>query len=423
MITGHLQEKNGKLYMIINLKNKKGKWQPKWFSTKLPAKGNKTVAAQMLRDKIRELEELEAAQQEAIKNGVLIPQVLFTDYLAKWLKIIKPQVEETTFTGYRSIIEKQVIPYYLPFELYLGEVQAKHIKGYYDFLMVERGQTANTVKHHHANIRKALQMAMIDDLIPSNPADKVQLPRIKPYLATVYNQEELHELLYCVKDNSLEIPVKMAAYYGLRAGEVCGLRWSCIDFKRKTITINHTIGKITTDDGKHVTVKRNRTKNMASYRTLPLIPEIEKLLLDKKQQTAERKKHFGNSYDNSNSAYVCTGKLGKLLTPGNLSRYFRTLLQRYELKHLRFHDLRHSCASLLLANGISMKEIQDWLGHSSYTTTANIYAHLDSNSKRNSADVMQAILGNATDKDKRKNAGTKEKNIKKNEPAYTQKSA
>lgn len=199
-----------------------------------------------------------------------------------------------------------------------------------------------------------------------------------------------------------------------------GLRWDAIDFQEGTIAIKHVISKGLDENDKEVLVKRNRTKNKSSYRTLPLIPFIKEKLLERKAWNTEMRKKHGNSYNTAHTDYVFTGKLGALLTPTNLSRYFREMLAEYGLRHIRFHDLRHSCASLLLANGISMKEIQDWLGHSSYSTTANIYAHLDSHSKNASANVIASVFQTQGIEPKGK---LKEKQGKKKGPARKNKIA
>lgn len=407
MITGHLQEKNGRYYMVLNL-YVDGKWKPKWISTKMTLKGNKRNAEAMLRDTIQKYED---AEIEAEQSPADMP---FTDFLMNWLKLTKPQVEACTYMSYKRLMENQIVPFFEPYGLRLRDVEPRHIKAYYDYLLVNLGRSANTVKHHHANIRKALQSAVISDYIPSNPADRIEKPKIKPYIASVYNKDELQELFSVCEGKSLELPVLMASYYGLRCGEVCGLRWDAIDFREGTIAIKHVISKGLDENDKEVLIKRNRTKNKSSYRTLPLIPFIKEKLLERKAWNEEKSKRHGNSYNKAHTDYVFVGKLGALLTPTNLSRYFRELLADYGLRHIRFHDLRHSCASLLLANGISMKEIQDWLGHSSYSTTANIYAHLDSQSKNASAEVMAAVLGGAQ---------PKKRGRKKKEPASNDKIA
>lgn len=122
-----------------------------------------------------------------------------------------------------------------------------------------------------------------------------------------------------------------------------------------------------------------------------MIPEIEKLLLEKKHQQEEDKKLFGNSYKNKED-YILVDAEGKLILPDRVTKTFRNLLKDNGLKKIRFHDLRHSCASLLLANGVNMKEIQVYLGHSNWNTTANTYSHLESNTKQNSVNVIANAL-------------------------------
>ena len=110
---------------------------------------------------------------------------------------------------------------------------------------------------------------------------------------------------------------------------------------------------------------------------------------------AENRRLCGRCYDRRYLDYICVDEMGKRLSPNYLSAAFPRLLEVNGLRHIRFHDLRHSCASLLLANGVPMKQIQEWLGHSDFSTTANIYAHLDYSSKLSSAEAMIAGLSGA----------------------------
>jgi integrase len=386
MISGHLQEKNGRYYMVLNLKNENQKWKPKWIATGLPAKGNKKKAETMLRETIRKYENMEAQSQGNAENP------LFSDYMLNWLELIRNSVEATTFTSYRRIVKYSVAPYFKELDVNLCELQPKHIQGYYNYLMVERKNSATTVRRHHANIRKALQQAVKTDLIPSNPADKVEKPKQQPYIASFYNDENLNLLFEKAHGTRLELPIIVSAFYGLRRSEVLGLKWSAIDFKNKTITINHTVAEVEDDEGKKHIVQKDRTKNKSSYRTLPLIPQVEEALLWKKIQDDEYRKVCRRSYCKDYTGYVFVDELGRLLKPEYLTKGFQNLLNKHELRLIRFHDLRHSCASLLLKNGVSMKAIQEWLGHSHFSTTANFYAHLDYDSKRESANAIGGIL-------------------------------
>lgn len=264
------------------------------------------------------------------------------------------------------------------------------IQEYYNILFSD-GLSANSVIHHHAIIRKALDYAYKMDIIPNNPADKVQRPKKEQYIGSFYNENELNELFEKSKDDPLNLMIRMASYYGLRRSEILGLKWDAFDFDNKTITIKHTvtIGRI---DGKRQIYSKDRTKNKSSYRTLPLIDDIADRLLEFKGQQEYFKKAFGKSYYNKDKEYVFVKPDGKLTRPDYVSEHFKNLLKNLGLRHIRFHDLRHSCASLLLAKGIPMKAIQEWLGHSNFSTTANIYAHLDSNSKQLSAQVITSAF-------------------------------
>ena len=181
----------------------------------------------------------------------------------------------------------------------------------------------------------------------------------------------------------------LAAFYGLRRSEAIGLKWSAIDFQQKTITIRHTVTQMCVD-GKSILVEKDRTKTKSSYRTLPLVPPFEELLYKLKYQQETNRSLCGKSYNNKYNDYIYVNELGELIKPGYITQRFPQFLRKKGMKEIRFHDLRHSCASLLYSNGVSLKEIQEWLGHSDISTTSNIYTHLDFSSKIASAN---AILG------------------------------
>lgn len=153
------------------------------------------------------------------------------------------------------------------------------------------------------------------------------------------------------------------------------------------ININHKVVRA----GKTI-LGKNKMKNKTSNRTLPLIPHIEEILIKAKAQQEQNKKLFGNSYNKKYLDYVCVDPMGNLLRPDYITQHFRIIQNNHNLKQIRFHDLRHSCASLMLANNVPMKQIQEWLGHSTFQTTADIYAHLDYSSKLSSANVISDAL-------------------------------
>ena len=239
-----------------------------------------------------------------------------------------------------------------------------------------------------------MKYAVKIDLLDSNPADKVDRLKKNSFMGSFYDSDEVEKLFEAAKGTVLEIPVFLGAFYGLRRSEVLGLKWSAIDFQNNTITIKHTVTSCNLD-GKHIQVAQDTTKTKSSLRILPLVPAFREKLLEVRDHQKECKRLCGKCYNKQYQEYICVDEMGNLISPHYLTSAFPKLLEKNGLRRIRFHDLRHSCASLLLANGVPMKQIQEWLGHSDFSTTANVYAHLDYNSKLSSADAMVNGLSGA----------------------------
>lgn len=151
--------------------------------------------------------------------------------------------------------------------------------------------------------------------------------------------------------------------------------------------------------GERVTIKKDKAKNKSSLRTYPLIPFLKERLLEAKKQQEENRKLCGRAYNKEYLGYVCVDVIGNLIKPNYVSSTFGKLLAKNNLRHIRFHDLRHTCASLLLANGVPMEQVKEWLGHSEISTTVDIYGHLQYATKKQSAaaieqDIVAPMLQN-----------------------------
>lgn len=168
-------------------------------------------------------------------------------------------------------------------------------------------------------------------------------------------------------DDPIHIVIFLAAYYGLRRSEVLGLKWSAVDFENKTVSISHKV--VQNDKG---VVGMDVMKTESSYRALPLISQVEEALLAEREKQEEMMRVMRRGYCKKYTDYICVDAIGELIKPNYVTDHFKVVLKEKGLKPVRFHDLRHSCASLLLANGMPMKMIQDWLGHSDMGTTVNI---------------------------------------------------
>lgn len=184
----------------------------------------------------------------------------------------------------------------------------------------------------------------------------------------------------CFKDEPLYPLIYFTTIYGLRRSEVLGLKWDSIDFIKNTLTIKHTVVRFSE------LVEKDSTKNNSSFRSYPLTDETRHMLIDLKSQEETNRKLFCKEYIESD--YIFKWNSGAEYSPNYVTQKFKSLLEKYNLPHIRFHDLRHSCASLLIANGFQLKDISEWLGHSDIQTTANIYGHLDVERKNKIATSM-----------------------------------
>lgn len=385
MVAGHLAVKSGKYYAVLNYKNAKGERKTKWISLGLPEKGNKRKAE-------AELAKIRAEFEIPEEVGELSSDMLFADYLLEWLEIAKGRLAIATYSSYTSIIKNPLEPYFRKKKLTLRELEARHLQMFYSEML--KKVKSNTVIHYHAVIHLALKYAVKTDMLVQNVADKVDRPKKNDFQPVFLTADEMQKMFEALRGTKLELPVLVAAFYGFRRGEVMGLKWDAIDFERGTISIKRTITTVM-EDGVYREVEQQSAKTKSSLRMLPLVGSFREIFMQVKEAQELNKKICGNCYNYDYDGFVFVDEMGYRMRLDYLTSEFPKFLKRHGLKRMRFHDLRHSCASLLLANGVPMKQIQEWLGHSDFSTTANVYAHLDYNSKLSSADAMVNGLSGA----------------------------
>lgn len=432
-MTGRLVKKNGKFYVVISYKDASGKHKQKWVATGLDTKNNKRIAEEMMRDivanfdpQVEMMKKSNGAysvpmpqarpiaqpqpryaqqRQPMAKTGYMMNQqasyyaqsrfeqnnnLLFGDYLMQWVEIAKPNLQLSTYGSYKAKI-KHMAPYFNERGITLNTITPTDIQTYYAWLM-DHGKSVQSCTHAHVIIRRAMEIAYRTDRIPVNPAAKVEKPKSPKYEAKYYDLKQLKVLFEKLKGDKYELMYKMTAFYGLRRSELCGMKWSSIDFDNDKITLNSSIVQACINN-KTMLVKKDVMKNAASKRTMPLILEIKEALLKMKDQQDRNKTYFSDGYNKEYLDYVWVDDIGMIINPNTLSCHFQTFLAQNGLPKIRFHELRHSCASLLLACGVNMKEIQEWLGHSAISTTADIYSHLNYSSKLNVANTLTNAFG------------------------------
>ena len=380
-MTGSLQIKNGKYYAVINLIDANGKRKQKWISTGLEVKGNKRKAEQILRNEIKAYE---------VKGNILLSDILFSEFVQRWLEAKRASIDEVTYQGYKTIVRAHIVPYFKPKAIKLCDLSRKDIQDYIDDKSTngrsdrKGGLSAKTVKSHIVIIKQVLKEAVKCGYITTNPSEFVVLPKIQKFNANFYTASQISHLLECIKDESLYPLIYFTVVYGLRRSEVLGLKWDSVSFENNTLSIKHTVVQFSE------IVEKDSTKNASSFRTYPITNEVKQILLALKKAESKNEELFGNEYVCND--YIFKWENGTPYSPNYITHKFKQLLQKYDLPIIRFHDLRHTCASLLVAKGFSMKDIQEWLGHSDFSTTANIYSHLDVRRKNNIAASMSDLL-------------------------------
>lgn len=292
----------------------------------------------------------------------------FVDFMDKWLDLMKTQVRENTMEGYRYVFKKHIKPFFGTRGTTLASARPMDFQEFVN-LKYSEGLSATSIVKFHSIIHKCLKYAVALQVIPYNPADNVMLPKRQKFRGQVYDRKQLNIFLSAALHSPAEAAFVLAATYGLRRSEAAGLRWSAIDFRARTMIINHTAVQ---SGGRVIYVDNVKTKS--SYRTLPLSDSLRKYLKDLLRRQKENQKKYGKKYYKSD--YVCCHEDGTPMRPDYISREFGRVCRNAALPRIRFHDLRHSVATILLQQGFSLKQIQEWLGHSDIATTANIYAHV-----------------------------------------------
>jgi len=385
-LTGSLQIKNDMFYAVINSKDIQGKRKQKWIALNMEARGNKRKAQDKLNEILLEYEEtIEGIQRN---NEVIdLPEdKLFCDWMKEWVEIRKDDIQITTYDGYIHMINKHIYPYFNKLKITLSRLRAEDIQHYYNEKLLEL--SSNSVHKHHEVIHSALKYAVKKELVSRNVADYIiNIPKKERKQIKFYTGNEIDDLIKKVKNTSIETPIILLIWFGLRRSEVLGLKWDVVDFERGTLTIDNKVVRAKVD-GKIQSVSSKELKTVFSRRTFKLTESMIEYLRAIKQKQKMNMKKYGSLYNKEYVEYICVNEKGDLIKPDYLSHTFQKIILKNGLKRITLHGLRHSTASYLLDKGFRMKELQEYLGHSNYQTTADIYSHINPETKSKMVDVM-----------------------------------
>ena len=324
---------------------------------------------------------LNEVKEEIYKEELLLPnEIILQDFLLDFLEKYKMNLSITTYNCYMRICKKYIIP--LLGDIKLCDIRPIHIQNYVDDLLDLL--TPQTIKVHLNILNLALKRAYRLKLIKENVVQFVEVPKNKKYKNEIYNAEDMKKLLEKSRETSLELPIILASGLGLRISEILGLTWNNIDFNDFTITID----KITVRDKGQVILKEPKTES--SIRTISAPKEIILMLKQLKKDRLAAKLRG----EKSHRELIFYDKNLNPIAQDALSKKFRYFLQENNLKHIRFHDLRHSHVTMLIDAKVSIKVISERVGHSNVNTTLNIYSHALREMDQEASDKISDTLFN-----------------------------
>lgn len=317
-------------------------------------------------------------QQRETGYGVSLNKLNVREYFNKWLReYAKQNLSPTTYDGYKMIVRKHIIP--ALGALKIEEVKPLHIVEYQNRKLrtgrkdgKKGGLSKKTVLQHHRVLNKAFKQAVMWRLLSHNPMEAVSAPRPKQPEINFLTRNEIDELLKLAeKDDKWSYYfIYLAVNTGMRRGELLGLTWDHIDFKKQTIHVKQNLVR-SREEG--VIIKS--PKNRSSKRVIKIEKDDTKILIELKKIQNENKLLFGGDYKNKHNL-VFAKENGEMLYPNTATKRFSALVKKLNFENVRLHDLRHSHATLMLQAGVHPKVVQERLGHATITTTLNTYSHV-----------------------------------------------
>ncbi len=366
---GHIRKRGSTYSIVVDIGNdENGKRKQKWYS------GYKTKkeAEKALADIIAKIEKGEYFEPEKMSLAT---------YLDYWLETYaKTNVAPSTYKRYAEFaahVKADIGRIMLP------KLKPAHIQSFYSVLL-ERGLSKSTVLKVHRMLHLALKHAVNWQIIISNPTDAVTPPRPDKVEMHVWDVETANKFLHDIGDTSIYIPVLLALQTGMRAGEICGLKWEDVNLKQGTLTVKQTLQRI----NGVLTVKD--TKTAKSKRTIALMDYTVQALKEHKKKQNETKLMVGQTY--KDQGFVCTWDDGRPYDPHYVGEKFTELVYKLNYPQIRFHDLRHTHATMLLQQGVNPKIVSERLGHSQVSITLDTYSHVLPNMQKEAITKLDELF-------------------------------
>lgn len=350
-------------------------------------RGTKKAAEAMLAQRLHEIER--GAYIEPAKMTV-------AKWLAQWLQEAQPNLGRQTYVRYEQIVRTHLNPAIGPIPL--EKLRPAHIQAHYAAALKcgnqRKGQvgqplSAKSVRHHHVLLHTALERAVRLQILPRNPCDSVERPRPRDPEMLALDEEQVGKLLEVARDTALYLPILLAVTTGMRRGEILGARWRDLDFDAGTLAVRQSLER--TKKGEPVSFKAPKTEK--SRRVVALLPRVARILRRHKGEQAQQRLLVGPAYQDHD--LICAREDGSPVRPDTISVTFPRLVKKAGLPPIRFHDLRHTHATMMLRQGEHPKVVSERLGHSSIAITIDKYSHVLKGMQGEAAARLDERLGAA----------------------------
>lgn len=332
------------------------------------------------------------------KTGAHVPSGrdrTVAEYLEEWLDLyVRPHKEPKTVTFYEGMVKNHLVPALGRTglrKLTSAQIQRMLNEKAKPFTIkrksgaeVESRLSTETLRGILATLRSALTRAYKDGLIAENMAKRVVLPKTTKKKAQYLSAEQAGKLLRSLGDHPVDRAIVVALHTGLRVGEVTGLAWSDVDFERETLSIRHQLQRI---NGR---LQLKGLKSERSHRTLPLIGTAREAMRAQKGYQVLQRSALGEDFNEHDLVFV--NPEGRPLDPKYVNNRLKEIMVKAKLPPMSFHKLRHTAATLMLAEGIPLNQVRDQLGHSQISLTANIYGHAVPTALRPAAEALERAM-------------------------------
>ena len=373
MASGYLRER----------KNKNGSrsWQIVIEDERDPVTGKRTRHYKTVNGTKKQAEALKLKMMAEIDSGGIVTASAMKtgDWMREWLKLYLPNIEATTRDSYRDKIENYIEP--ILGNIPLKALKTSNVQSWVNEL-AQRKLAPKTIRNAYNNLNAAMKKAVLLQMIPHNPCNGAELPKMKRYQAQVYTSAELNALLTAAKDTDFHLAIAIMSATGIRRGELLALKWENVDIANRVIHIKENMVQAGTE------ILEKSPKSDSGLRDISIGGKLATLLSEAKMQ------YFVDMAEPGfrDLGYVIHKHNGTPYRPDSMTQKWNRFLKMHNLRYIRLHDLRHTHATLLLQSGVNVKTVQDRLGHSDVTITLNTYAHVTSDMAQEAANKIDGII-------------------------------